>query len=390
MAKLYKHKSRGFQVRYVVYLPSGESLTKYRYTQTLKEGQMLLVRCEYLEAGSRSGNLQTREIARARHDGLLNDREAILLSGGNQVAIYDLSRVLSNYEASSKLANTAYGHIVNMRRANRLKPWLEQHPIPTLSAADIKGYLLERKLGAIVYRNAKTGSTKVGCSDKTARNELGILQQIIREALALGMVDVNVALEVDVPVKRSRVRRSLSMDEISVLVDLADKNRHLCHGYAYELVMVALYTGLRRGELRTLEWSDIDLDRQQLIVQSKVLCGGEKFDPKSGKAGIVTIPDVLVPILSGMDQTGRFVFGGDQPIVANRFYKTFKDLLLRAGLDSSLSLHHARHTFGSWLLRLTGDLKYVQGEMRHLDIDTTKNYAHTIPHDSPARRLKYE
>jgi site-specific recombinase XerD len=68
-----------------------------------------------------------------------------------------------------------------------------------------------------------------------------------------------------------------------------------------------------------------------------------------------------------------------------------KKIMKLSGLPSDLSLHHLRHTYGSWMLRLTGDLKYVQDEMGHLDISTTKNYMHNIEdRTDPARGFSYE
>lgn len=391
MAKIYTHKSRGYQVRYTVYFPDGSSVVKYRYAKGQSAANLLFARCEYLESGSRAGNLQPREIARAQHDGLLDGDEAAALYGGTRVAIYDLTPVMKNYEASSQVANTAYGHMVNMRRAKWIEQWLVEHPIPGLTAADVKFYVLARRNGSLVYPNAKTGTVKIGCSAKTALNELTVMQHIIDEAVRLGMVKTNVAREVHVPVKTSRMRRSMVLEEIQRLIESAEGNRHLCHGLAYEAAMVALYTGLRRGELRTLEWPDIDLESQTLVVQSKELVDGSYFTPKSGVARRITLPDPVVPILAGMERKGRYVFGGDRLIPANRFYKTIKELLARANLPRELSLHHTRHTFTSWLLRLTGgDLKYVQSEVGHLDISTTKKYSHPVTTDSPAKRLKYD
>ncbi len=62
--------------------------------------------------------------------------------------------------------------------------------------------------------------------------------------------------------------------------------------------------------------------------------------------------------------------------------------MLRARLPG-LSLHRCRHTYSSWILRKTEDLKYVQEELGHLDIGTTKLYMHTIETDDPARSFDY-
>jgi len=143
--------------------------------------------------------------------------------------------------------------------------------------------------------------------------------------------------------------------------------------------MLAIYTGLRRGEIRSLRWEDIHLETKKIYIQAKKIDGEEEFTTKNGEASTVNIPDRLHEILINMEQKGPYVFGGEKPLPVNLFYKAFKEVVLRAGLDPSLTLHHTRHTYGSTLLQLTGgDLRYVQEKMRHADINTTKQYMHTI------------
>ena len=155
--------------------------------------------------------------------------------------------------------------------------------------------------------------------------------------------------------------------------------------------MLAIYTGMRRGEIRSLRWEDIHLDTKKIDIQAKIIEGEDEFTPKNGEASTVNIPDRLYEILINMEPKGPYVFGGEKPLPANLFYKAFKEVVLRAGLDPNLALHHTRHTYGSTLLQLTGgDLRYVQEKMRHADINTTKQYMHTIlSGNAPEMGLNY-
>lgn len=393
MAAIYKHKKHGFQINFRIYFPDGSNLQKYRYASLQTDADILRSKAEYLENGSRSGCLNIKELAAARRDGLISEAEAVLMSGGRAVAAYDLDLVLERYEASSAIANTPYGHRENMRRARRWKRWLKKHPIPSLTEADVKQYVLGRSRGTIAFTNKKTGYAKVGVAQKTIRNEMEILRALIDEAIKAGMVEKNVARDVDVPVKNQRLRRAMSSKEVQLLVATAIENRHLCHGLAYEMIMVALYTGLRRNELRTLTWDDINFEERLIFVQAKEIDidGEDDFTTKSGEPRSVGIPDRLFDMLSGMERNGPWVFGGAQPIVANRLYKTFKEICARAGLDPDLSLHHSRHTYTSRLLKHTGgDLRFVQDRVGHLDIETTKKYTHVIENeDAPEKDFDY-
>lgn len=391
MVKIYTHKAHGFQIKYTVYFPDGSRKTKYRYTSQKGSADELLRCATFIENGSRAGNLTPREISQARHDSLLAEEEARLLSGGKLVELYNLDRILRNYEVTSSNANTPYGHECNMGRARFLKKWLSDHPLPDLTAADVRLYAHQRKSGGLVNVHGYNKFTKIGVSSKTINNELGILQGMIKEAIELGMVDTNVAREVNVAQKNNTIRRSLRRDEITMLLDAASSNRHLCRGYVYEIIMFGLFTGMRRSELRTLCWSDIDLETKKIAVQAKEMSGEENFTTKSGSADTVGIPDKLVPIIEGMTRTGRFVFGGDKPVAKVAISAAVKQVMAKAGLSPKLSLHNLRHTFGSWLLRMTGDLSFVQGAMRHLDIATTKLYMHNVGEEKdPTRTFGYD
>lgn len=391
MASICRHKTGGHRVRYLLYYPDGTSVVKLRYAKVRSVADALLREADFLERGSRSGRLQQREISQYVANGLISDAEAIILSGRDGVKAYSLSRVFENWELKNRLANTPVGHAVNLKRAYYLQQWFDRNPIPTLSATDIRRYINDRLSGAIAHVNRKTGGCRVGVAPKTVKNELELIRGIIDEAVALDMVDKNVAREVDVTVKASRLRRSFGKDEVVRLLAAADLNRHMLHGQAYEFIMVALYTGMRRAEIRALEWFDVDFDAMKIRVQAKELPGGEKFTTKSGAADTVAIPDRLLPILEGMDKSKRFVFGGDAPYRFEVITITVKVIIKRAGLPGDLSLHHLRHTFGAWLLKLSGgDLKYVQQAMRHLDLSSTKKYMHVLEEENaPARRLDF-
>jgi len=143
MAAIYKHKKWGFQVHYRIYFHDGTNLKKYRYASIQADANILYAKAEYLENGSRRGDMNPKELAAARRDGLISDAEARLMSGGRLVAIYDLDLLLDNYEASSAVANSPYGHKVNMRRARIIKEWFKKNPIPSLTDAAVKQYVLK-------------------------------------------------------------------------------------------------------------------------------------------------------------------------------------------------------------------------------------------------------
>lgn len=389
MASVYTHKKHGFMVRFRLYMPDGSSVVRFRYFRTKAEADYACRSCEFLESGTRSGSLSPREVAQARRDNLLSERDAFALSGGRAVEAYSMDRVLDAYRSTISISHTPVAFEKAYSKAKLLSGWLRQNPIPSLTDADMKRFVLDRREGRIQFRNNKTGFVRDRVSAKTIKNDLQIICGLIDEAVKLGMVDTNVARSVSIPVKSSTIRRALTKHEVGLVLAAAEQNAHMLHGQLREFVALALYTGFRRAELRTLTWDDVDLIHKRIAVQSKQIDGEPDFTPKSGEARSKSIPDKLVPLLAGMKRSGRFLFGGVKPYHVDSISQAVRKLMVRAGLPG-VSLHNCRHTYGSWLLRKTGDLKYVQGEMGHLTLDTTKNYMHFVESDDPARSFDYD
>lgn len=391
MPVTYKPQDRGYRIQYTIYFPDGTRKTKTKERKTKLLIDELYRKAENLEIGSRRQDLTRREIVSALHERLLSPKEAQKLSGGETVAVYDFKKIMKHYEMSSAIVKTPYAHKVDMRRAKQLKKWLGKRSLLNLTEIDIREYIQGRKNGEITFVNRVTHYRPTGVTAKTIKNELQVLKKLIDTSIELGMAKVNVARNVNIPVKSHKVRRALSKEEIKKIIATAKENPHFCRGYIYEVVMLAIYTGMRRGEIRSLRWEDIHLDSKKIHIQAKRIEGEEEFTPKNGEASTVNIPDRLYEILINMDHKGPYIFGGKKPLPANLFYKAFKEVVLRAGLDPNLTLHHTRHTYGSTLLQLTGgDLRYVQEKMRHADINTTKQYMHTIMSgNAPELTLNY-
>lgn len=390
MANIYKHP-KGYRIHFRIYFPDGhKDRDKYRQSRELAEA--LRRKAQDLEKGSRSGDLSPREVAEFRNLGLVTPEEARTLTGGKLPTKYDLEAVCKAYLRSSELKNTAYAHKVNANRLRHLRTWFATHPIPSLQEGDIQDYLQGRAAGRIVFAHRFNATKRGGQAPKTLRCELQILQQVLDEAVKLGIVDVNVARQVTVPVRTERVLRAMTSQEVRRLLEAARSRRELAHGYAYELMMLAVYTGFRRAEIRSLRWrEDVDLEAGVIRVQAKRIGDDDVFTPKSGQPDSIGIPTPLLAVLKEMDQKGPYVFGGEKPINDDRIYKVFKRLAKLAGLPADYTLHTARHTFGSHMLRKTRDLRDTQRVMRHKDIASTKKYMHVVGDDeAPELTLDYE
>jgi integrase len=166
-----------------------------------------------------------------------------------------------------------------------------------------------------------------------------------------------------------------------VYISRADFERLLTiikENWLRELILFAVLTGLRRGEIVNLKWSQIDLERRLISVQTDAT-----FRTKSGKRRLVPMHDVVVGLLN--QRIGRshseYVFTlNDQQIYDNWAAALFKRYVKKAKLDSQLHFHSLRDSFASWLALDGVSIYAISRLLGHSSVQTTQAYyAHLQP-----------
>jgi integrase len=162
---------------------------------------------------------------------------------------------------------------------------------------------------------------------------------------------------------RGRIR-FLSDDERSRLFKAV---RQSSWDKLYLLVLLAITTGARKGELVNLRWCDVDLERQTAYVATT----------KNGQPKVLPLTDSVVVELSKFVQSGNsLIFNSeittDSPFC---FYKQWKKVLLSADIEN-FRFHDLRHTTASYLAQNGASLLEIADVLGHKQIQMTKRYAH--------------
>ena len=147
------------------------------------------------------------------------------------------------------------------------------------------------------------------------------------------------------------------------------------------MVLLALKTGLRRGELLALKWEDLDLKAGLLIVKRSVW-EKEEGTPKSGKRREIPLSASTVAMLQAQRHLkGPYVFcdSAGKRLTASEIQKVVPSLCNKAGLSKRLSWHDLRHTFASHLVMKGRSLVEVQQLLGHSTVQMTMRYAHLSP-----------
>ncbi len=142
------------------------------------------------------------------------------------------------------------------------------------------------------------------------------------------------------------------------------------------LTLVALNTGLRRGELFSLIWRDVDLAGKVLTVQGS--------SAKSGQTRRVPLNAEAVEVLTAWRKqaadhsAGAYVFPGEEGARLNNVNRGWRTACKFAGL-TDFRFHDCRHHFASRLVQSGTDLNVVRELLGHADLTMTLRYAHLAP-----------
>lgn len=217
-----------------------------------------------------------------------------------------------------------------------------------------------------------------GMEPSTIRNTLLPVRAIFRRAVARGEVAVNPTRGLELPAVRGRRDRIASPEEARRLLDALEHDRALW--------ATALYSGLRRGELRALRWEDVDFHRGLIHVRRTWDDCEGPVEPKS-HAGRRSVPLIgllraeLVAHRLACPWSDGLVFGraADAPFVTRTVDQRAMRAWKAAGL-TRITLHECRHTFASIMIAANINAKAMSVYMGHASVMVTFDlYGHLMP-----------
>lgn len=149
------------------------------------------------------------------------------------------------------------------------------------------------------------------------------------------------------------------------------------------LYVVALNTGMRRGEICALKWDRVDFIRNQIIVSRTLGRYGLSETTKTGRKRYVPISPVVRNVLEKLlrEQKSEFVFCDKEGINvdAHHLYRYFQNSQKRAGFSKVIRFHDLRHTFASHFMMNGGNIYDLQKILGHTTLEMTQRYAHMSP-----------
>lgn len=147
-------------------------------------------------------------------------------------------------------------------------------------------------------------------------------------------------------------------------------------GQWYEdIVVFAVCTGMRAGEILALEWKHVNMKHRTAHVTST-----ETHTTKTGKGRVVPLNAMAIETIRKRPQSTIYVFDDHgHPFRRDSVSAAFKRAVRAAGLPNAIHFHSLRHTFASWLVQDGVSLYTVARLLGHSHTRTTEMYAHLQP-----------
>jgi len=318
------------------------------------------------------------EVKKKRNDILLN-LEKIKKESKN--CKYNFNYYIDLWLNSIKfmVKKSTYAHYATIVK-NHIKPELGDIKIVCLSSEVIERFINKKfENGRVDHRG--------GLSNKTVRDIIVVLRQI----LSYGNINIRFKLP------------KLKKKDITILTKAEQKKlekRALeIHSYNSIGILIALYTGMRIGEICALRWENVDMQRKIINVSNTMIRILDLDEESTSKTKVIIdqpktdyskreipINKFLYAILKEMypkNGKEKYVLTNSLRYIEPRtYYNKYKDILLESGLNI-YGFHTLRHTFATRCIEVGMDPKTLSEILGHSDVKVTLSlYVH------PSSQLK--
>lgn len=233
-----------------------------------------------------------------------------------------------------------------------------------------------------------------GLSDATVKHVLAVIRRVFNVAALTTVEGIPVftgespMAHVEMPTVTNRRERFLTYDEaeqvLNACITRRENTNNAMHAQGWQdvhdSVILALYAGLRLGEVQRLEWGDINFFAGIITIKN------EKDRKPGGSVPMNSIVrDMLTRRNKQRDKRQKLVvppMWGQVKDISHTFSELVNELGLNDDATSNLQrivFHSLRHTFASWMAMNGVDLNRIRKLMRHKTLTMTQRYAHLLP-----------
>lgn len=357
--------------------PSGDGMVRKREDGRW-EGRIVIGHKENGEPIFRYVSAKTqRELLKKLHQSIEEYRDVDLSENSKMPLGQWLDRWLEEYAAPSVRPSTLEGYRGYIER--NIKPRLGDKPMGKITREDVQKLYWELQRNGRQEFHPEHGYQLAGA---TIRRIHGVLHQAMDAAVQENLIARNTTEGITLPKKKTAPKQILNDAQLERFMEVILEDS-AWHDFFY----TELTTGLRRGEICGLMWSDFDEAHGTLSVRRTlhIQKGGGLItgETKTGTGKrTITLPPSTAQLLVQRKKKScsQWIFPNplqpEQPANPNAAYSHLKTLLQKAGLPS-IRFHDLRHTFATHALASGVDAKTLSGILGHTKASfTLDTYTH--------------
>ena len=213
---------------------------------------------------------------------------------------------------------------------------------------------------------------------KTVKNVHAALHQCLQKAVDIGLLRFNPTDKADLPKIISPEIKPLDEHDIENFLSSAQKNKY------YNLFVVALFTGMRKGEIRGLSWDEVDFENGLITIKHQLDSKGRNvlLPTKNSKPRTLRPAPSIMQLLKSiktkqfqqMLEVGSdnwrnelnlvFTHSDGSPYSSETVYLNFKRIAEKIGRPDA-RFHDLRHSYAVQSIRNGDDLKTIQNNLGH-------------------------
>lgn len=262
-----------------------------------------------------------------------------------------MEKYLSEYSAVSKAPKS---HVRDRCMARILSKRFKDVPLLAITAKDISEYKLARRADGVSPRTINYELTLMNHAFKIAIREWEWLKE-------------NPVRNVTREKVRNRIERWLTLQEESKLLAAAPE-------WLQDIIVFAINTGFREGEILRLKWHQIDFDRRTITIAEQ----------KNGEIDTLPLNETTLKVLrrkaAGRSGKTEYVFPSSHSTQLDfrNLIRAFEGAVKKAELPKT-RFHDLRHTFATRLAQAGVDLFQLQRLGRWKTVSMVMRYAHHCP-----------
>lgn len=336
-----------------VWIKSGTSIYWFSYTDPITKVRHF-----------KSTGTSDKKMANDMYYGFMAELVKVKHFGANEAQNRTFDEMMEKFMREHSITQEPTTQKRYISLLSHLQDFFEGMTLAEITTGKILEYVAKRRTEKKIIKEKQVPS----CTAATRNRELAMLSKAFNLARLWNWTKENpCSLVPREDEENENIGRAMTIDEENLLLPICTT---YLHGQLSEMVILAINTGIRQGELINLTWEQIDLFKKAFMSYN------EKTNEWHGVAMNDTIYGLLKEKAKSDNMVGHiFRSENGTPYKPRIIQRAWRAAQKKAGIENHLRWHDLRHTFGCRMAEAGVDIHTLATAMDHSQLSTTRRYS---------------